>query len=100
MAVVFAFPPNHPGVYIRDELKTRRWTQRHLAAILDISPQYLNQIIKGQRDISLTMAVALGAAFGTSARFWSNLDFDYRISKVDVDEDAIRARSAKRKERS
>ena len=43
-------------------------------------------------------AVALGAAFGTSAEFWLNLEAAYRLAKIGPANPAIAARARERHE--
>jgi HTH-type transcriptional regulator / antitoxin HigA len=68
-----------PGEYIRDELEARGWTQEDLAEILCRPLRTVNQIILGKVAITAQTAQALGAAFGTSAELWANLEGVYRI---------------------
>ena len=66
----FAEPP---GVFIREELEARGWSQRDLAFILGTTEQTVNKLIKGKSGVSAEMAKALGDAFGTSAEVWAGL---------------------------
>jgi HTH-type transcriptional regulator/antitoxin HigA len=78
----------HPGEIIREELDKRGWTQADLARILNRPLPTVNEIIVGKRAIMPEMAVALGAALGTSPEQWMKLESDYRLSLVrgsDVD---------------
>ena len=71
-----AFPP---GEFLRDELNERGWTQDEFAAIIQRSPAVVNQIISGKRGISPETAQEIGAALGSSAMYWMNLDASYRL---------------------
>jgi len=71
-----------PGEFIREELEERGWTQEELSEILGRSPRLVNEIIMGKRGITPGTANALGAAFGTSAQLWMNLESMYRLSQV------------------
>lgn len=79
----------HPGEYIRDELTARGWSQAALASILGWRPSVVQDILKGTRLISLDMAKALGAAFGTSPQLWINLQTAYQLAISPKREDAI-----------
>lgn len=70
----------HPGEYIRDELLARGWSQASLALILGWRPSVVQDLLKGTRSISLEMAKALGAAFGTEAQLWINLQTAYQLA--------------------
>jgi HTH-type transcriptional regulator/antitoxin HigA len=86
-----AFPP---GEYLRDELKARGWTQSQFAAILGRPLQLVNEIIMGRKRITEQTALEIGAALGTSAKVWLNLENTYRLWKAGSPDPAI-ARRAK-----
>src|SRR5206468_1751599 len=89
--VAEVFPP---GVFIKEELEERGWTQADLAVILGVYPSMVNEIISGKRSISPEIANGLGVAFGTGAQFWLNMDAAYQLSRTEPTDDAI-ARRAK-----
>lgn len=68
-----------PGQILRRELDARGWSQKDLADILGRPPQVITEIVRGSKQITPETAVALAAAFGTSADFWSNLEAKYRL---------------------
>ncbi|MBI3940284.1 MAG: ImmA/IrrE family metallo-endopeptidase [Acidobacteria bacterium] len=68
-----------PGEFIRDELEARGWSQDDLAQILGRQISVVNALIKGKRTISPDLASDLGAAFGTSAELWMNLETAYQL---------------------
>ncbi len=89
--VAEVFPP---GVFIKEELEERGWTQTDLAVILGVYPSMVNEIITGKRSISPEIANGLGVAFGTGGQFWLNMDAVYQLSRTKPSSDAI-ARRAK-----
>lgn len=91
--VAQVFPP---GEFLREELEARGWTQTDLAEILGWPLQAVNAIINGKKEITPETAIALGAAFGTSAELWLNLESAYRLWKVGPPDPAITARARKR----
>lgn len=82
-----------PGEFIREELEERGWTQRDLAEIMGRPLTAVNQIIKGKRAITPETARELGAAFGTSAELWLNLESSYRLSLTSTTGGEIRKRA-------
>ncbi len=66
-----------PGDFIREELDARGWTQRDLAEIIGRPVQAVSAIVNAKKEITPQTAVALGAALGTSAAFWLNLQTAY-----------------------
>jgi HTH-type transcriptional regulator/antitoxin HigA len=87
----FAEPP---GVYIREELEARGWSQRDLAFILGYTEQTITKVISGKSGVSAEMAKALGEAFGTSASVWAGLQKEWELREAREPDPAIRARAA------
>src|SRR5271156_4418589 len=79
----------HPGVYIKEEMETRGWSQRDLAFILGCSEQAINPILNGKRGISPEMAKALGEAFDVPAEFFANLQQAYDLAQARTPEPRI-----------
>jgi antitoxin HigA-1 len=51
----------------------------HLAKALDIPPRRIDEIVHGQRRINAHTALRLSCYFGTSERFWMNLQARYDL---------------------
>lgn len=71
----------HPGEYLKDELKERRWSVAKLARKIGSPVSTIDQIIAGGRVISPAMAERLGKALGTGAEVWLNLQNAYNSIK-------------------
>ena len=69
-----------PGRILQRELDARGWTQKDLAEITKRPPQTINEIIKGTKQITPETARELSAALGTTAKFWTNLETNYRLN--------------------
>lgn len=67
-----------PGDFIAEELDARGWTRRELAERLGCSLRAVEEIIAGKRVIGPEIAKGLGAAFGTGAQLWLNLESSFR----------------------
>jgi HTH-type transcriptional regulator/antitoxin HigA len=74
-----AFPP---GEYLRDELAERGWAEGEFAEIIGRPVQAVSEILNGKKDITPETAVAIGAALGTSAELWMNLQASFRLQQV------------------
>ena len=72
----------HPGEHLRDELDARGWTQVEFAEIIGRPVQAINEIVNGKRGVTARTAREFGAALGTSAELWMNLNTAYRLSRV------------------
>lgn len=71
--------PIHPGEILADELAEMNITATQLARHMNVPPNRVTQIIKGQRAITGDTALRLGHWFGMSAQFWLNLQAAYDI---------------------
>ncbi|MCC5639928.1 HigA family addiction module antidote protein [Nostoc sp. CHAB 5844] len=71
--------PIHPGEVIADILDDLDIDSTNFAEILGISHQVVNEIINGQRAITVDIAIRLGKALGNGPRLWLNLQ-----QKVDI----------------
>ncbi len=72
--------PMHPGEILQTEfLEPMGITQYRLAKSLQVPPRRINEIVHGKRSISADTALRLSRHFGTSERFWMNLQARYDI---------------------
>jgi HTH-type transcriptional regulator / antitoxin HigA len=83
-----------PGEFLREELEAREWTQQELADILERPARLISELIAGKRAITPETARGLSAAFGTSAEYWMNLESQYQLSKVKVENDHVERKAA------
>jgi len=75
--------PIHPGeVLLEDFMKPHGLSQYRLAKDIGVAPIRINQIIKGQRSISVDTALRLAQYFGTSAAVWLRLQIRYDLEAV------------------
>jgi len=72
-------PAIHPGEILADELAELGVTPTELARQINVPPNRVTQVIKGQRGITGDTALRLGHWFGASAQFWLNLQSAYDI---------------------
>jgi addiction module HigA family antidote len=67
-------PPIHPGEILREEfLIPFGISQYRLAKEISVPPRRINEVVRGLRSISADTALRLSRYFGTSERFWLNL---------------------------
>ncbi len=74
-----AFPPPHPGAYLRDIKTEMGMTVDQLAKHLGVKRAALSDLINEKKRISLEMAIRLGQAFKNGARFWYALQAQYDL---------------------
>src|SRR6266581_1529080 len=73
-------PPVHPGEILQEEfLSALGLSQYRLAKETSVPPRRINEIVRGQRSISADTALRLARYFGTSERFWLNLQAHYDL---------------------
>jgi len=64
----------HPGIVLDDDyLAAFGISQTALAVVMGVPPRRINEIVHGKRAISADTALRLARYFGTSERFWLNL---------------------------
>jgi len=67
-------PAIHPGEILLEEfLNPLGISQYQLAKDISVPPRRINEIVHGQRSITADTALRLARYFGTSERFWLNL---------------------------
>jgi antitoxin HigA-1 len=77
-------PPVHPGeILLTEFLEPLGVSQYQLAKAVDVPARRINEIVHGQRRITADTALRLSRYFGTSERFWMNLQarYDLEIEK-------------------
>lgn len=73
-------PPVHPGEILLEEfLNPLNVSQYQLAKEIGVPARRINEIVHGQRRISADTALRLARYFGTSERFWMNLQTRYDL---------------------
>ncbi len=82
--------PVHPGEVLAEEfLAPLELTQYRLAKSLSVPARRINEIVHGTRGVSADTALRLARFFGTSDRFWLNLQAAYDL---DVERDRLGSR--------
>jgi len=80
METDFVMPPIHPGEALMQEyLDPLGVTQHRLAVAIGVPPRRINEIVHGKRRISTDTALRLARYFGTTERFWLNLQDRYDL---------------------
>ena len=81
-------------ILLEEFLRPLGVSQYHLAKQIGVSARRINEIVHGQRRISADTALRLARFFGTSERFWINLqaryDLDAEKDRLGDTLDAIR----------
>jgi addiction module HigA family antidote len=75
-------PPIHPGEILAEELAAIGVSVSAFARALDVPQSRMAEIMKGERGVTADTALRVGTYFGTSARFWLNLQAAYDLATV------------------
>ena len=74
--------PTHPGkILLHQFLEPSGISQVDLAALVGISVQRVNEVVRGKRGITPETAWLLSGAFGTTVEFWINLQSQHDLAK-------------------
>jgi antitoxin HigA-1 len=85
--------PVHPREVLFEEfLRPLELSQYRLAKDIRVPPRRINEIVHGTRSITADTALRLARYFGTSERFWLNLQAQYDL---DVERDRLGDRLAR-----
>ncbi len=73
-------PAVHPGEVLLEEfLVPVGLSQYRLAKDISVPPRRINEIVHGKRAVTADTALRLARYFGTTPRFWLNLQGQYDL---------------------
>jgi addiction module HigA family antidote len=79
--------PVHAGEILLEEfLVPMGISQYRLAKDINVPPRRINEIVHGKRAVSANTALRLARYFGTSERFWLNMQAQFDL---DVERDRL-----------
>ncbi|MEO5815686.1 MAG: HigA family addiction module antitoxin [Gemmatimonadaceae bacterium] len=85
--------PIHPGeVLLADFLEPLALSQYRLAQDVSVPPRRINEIVHGTRAVTADTALRLARYFGTTDRFWLNLQARFDL---ETQRDALGPRLAR-----
>jgi antitoxin HigA-1 len=77
-------PPIHPGEILREEfLSPLGMTSHELAMALRVPATRINDIVNEKRGITADTALRLSRYFGTTPRFWMNMQASWELEVTD-----------------
>ena len=80
MASKDRLPPLHPGEILREEfLSPLGMSANELALALRVPATRINDIVNEKRGITADTALRLARYFGTTPRFWMNMQASYEL---------------------
>ncbi|NBB86636.1 MAG: HigA family addiction module antidote protein [Bacteroidetes bacterium] len=73
-------PPVHPGEVLNEEfLAPLNLSQNKLAMSIRVPAPRISEIVRGKRTVTVDTALRLARFFGTTPRFWLNLQTRYDL---------------------
>ena len=84
----------HPGTILKLELEERGISQKEFAEMLDIQKSHLNEIIKGKRAMSISVADKIEEVLGISSVSLMNLQtqYEYDLRQIENRRDSAHCR--------
>jgi addiction module HigA family antidote len=77
-------PPTHPGEILREEFLIPLGMSVHeLSMALRVSATRINDVVNEKRGITADTALRLARYFGTTSRFWMNLQTSWELEEVE-----------------
>ncbi len=80
----------HPGILLDNMLNERSLSQRDLASRIDVAHSLLNNILKGNRNINVHIAIALESAGFEDANYWLMEQMKFNLNQAQNDKDVIK----------
>ena len=75
--------PIHPGkILLGEYLEPMNISQREFARRISVSPNRVNEIIRGRRAVTGDTALRFSIALGTSSEMWLGLQAHYDLEKA------------------
>ena len=71
--------PIHPGEALCEDLEEIGMSAAELARRIKVPVNRITEIVNGRRTITRDPALRLGRFFGTSSKFWFNLQMHYEL---------------------
>ncbi|MDE0434742.1 MAG: HigA family addiction module antitoxin [Bryobacterales bacterium] len=71
----------HPGEILREDLEALGMSAAELARRIEVPVNRITEILNGRRSVTGDTALRLGRFFGTSGKFWLNLQKLYELRR-------------------
>lgn len=83
-----------PGEILAEHLEVRGFSQKEFATRVQLSEKHLSQIITGKKSITVESAVKFERVLGVAAKFWMDLESQYKLDLLRVEGQAEAHESA------
>lgn len=75
--------PVHPGHILGEEMAALGLSAGALARALDVPASRVNEIVQRQRGVTADTALRLARYFGSSPRFWLDLQVSFELRRAE-----------------
>ena len=72
--------PTHPGDVLKEELESRKISQRKFAELINVPYTQLNEILNGKRSVSTDFALMMEASLGINPDLLINMQNRYNMA--------------------
>ena len=79
--------PEKPGDVLAWHVEKLHWNQAMFSEVIGRPAQFVSEVINGKTEITRTSAVQFGAALGTTAQYWLDLQDEYELWVLSRDKD-------------
>lgn len=69
----------HPGEVLEMEIEARNYKKTAFAALLQMRPSQLSELLHGKRHVSVALALKLEALLGINAEYWMRVQVSYDL---------------------
>ena len=77
-------PPIHPGEFLDELLLEMQVPQAEFARAVDIAPNRLSAVIRGEQPVTAELALLFARALDQSPHYWLNLQADYDLKTAEA----------------
>lgn len=85
-SVLIPVEATHPSELVKDEMEARGETPTELAEKMEVSKNYINELLNGKKDITPTIAIKLESVWGIPAELWLRFQTQYEVDTARIKE--------------
>lgn len=72
--------PTHPGSVLKEELESRKISQKQFAELIEMSYNQLNEILNEKRSVTVDFALMIEASLGINPELLINMQNRYNMA--------------------
>lgn len=88
---MYSAEPVHPGEILADELEARSIIQKDFAALINMRPPHLNELLKGKRNFTPQIALRIESVLSIDASFWIRAQGEYFLDVARLERSEMEA---------